>query len=312
VVGVLPDGEHLRRTPKAGDGTPGESGTRLRLAYRAPFAGPGLIDFLARRAVPQVEEVVDGIYRRSLRLPHGAGVGELEPADGYVKARFLLQDTRDRALAIARSRLLLDLDADPQSILEALASDPVIGALVRAVPGRRVPGHVDPHELAMRAVLGQQVSVTGAATLTARIVAEYGERLEHPVGSVSHLFPSAEAMAAADPASLPMPGSRARALVELARALVSGDVVLDPGADWSEARRQLRALRGIGPWTAEYVAMRALRDADAFLPSDLGVRRALERLGRDGRPPAAAALAERWRPYRSYALQHLWGTLALA
>ncbi len=281
----------------------------LELAYRDPFDAGGLLEFLARRAVPHVEEVTNGVYRRSLRLPRGAAVIELEPARGHVRARFLLQDVRDLAIALSRSRMLLDLDSDPQIVLGALAPDPVIGSLVRALPGRRVPGHMDPHELAMRAVLGQQVSVAGAVTLTRRLIEEYGERLEQPRGSVTQLFPPAEAMAAADPASLPMPGSRARALIGLASALASGELVLDPGADRSEARRQLRALPGIGAWTAEYVAMRGLRDPDAFLPTDLGVRKALERLGHDGSPAMAAAIAERWRPYRSYAVQHLWGIL---
>ncbi len=281
----------------------------LRLPFRDPFDPAGLLEFLARRAVPHIEEVVDGAYRRSLRLPGGAAVLELEPTDGHVRARFMLDDIRDLTVAIHRSRLLLDLDSDPRSVLEALAPDPVIGRLVRAEPGRRLPGHVDAEELALRGVLGQQVSVSGAATLTGRLVEDYGERLEHPVGAVTHLFPSPEVLADADPASLPMPQSRARALLGLAGALASGELVLNPGADRSEARRRLRALPGIGPWTAEYVAMRGLRDPDAFLAGDLGVRRALERLGQDGSPGGAAALAERWRPYRSYALQHLWGSL---
>ncbi len=284
----------------------------LELAYRDPFDAGGLLEFLARRAVPHIEEVADGVYRRSLRLPRGAAGVELEPTDGHVRARFRLGDVRDLAIAVDRSRMLLDLDSDPQTVLEALGPDPVIGSLVRAVPGRRVPGHMDPHELAMRAVLGQQVSVPGAVTLTRRLVEEYGERLERPLGSVTHLFPTAEAMAEADPTRLPMPRSRGRALIALATALVSGELLLGPGADRSKARRQLRSLPGIGPWTAEYVAMRALGDPDAFLPGDLGVKRALQRLGQDGRPAMAAALAERWRPYRSYALQHLWGTLASA
>jgi AraC family transcriptional regulator, regulatory protein of adaptative response / DNA-3-methyladenine glycosylase II len=282
----------------------------VALPYREPFHSASLLEFLDRRAVPHIEELADGVYRRSLALPHGAAVIELEPADGCMQARFLLEDVRDASVAVHRSRMLLDLDADPKHVVEALAPDPLIGALVRAAPGRRVPGHMDPDELAMRAVLGQQVSVSGAATLTARLVEEYGGRLKRSVGSVSHVFPSAQAIAAADPALLPMPGSRARALVGLAGALASGHVILDVGADWSRARRQLRALPGIGEWTAEYVAMRALHDPDAFLATDLGVRRALEQLGQDGRPAAAAALAERWRPYRAYALQHLWGALA--
>ena len=169
----------------------------------------------------------------------------------------------------------------------------------------------DPDELAIRAVLGQQVSLAGAATLAARLVSAYGEPLEHPVGSVTHLFPSAAALARADPEQLAMPWSRRRALIGLATALAGGDVVLDTGVmAQDEIERRLLALPGIGPWTVAYIAMRALRDPDAFMPTDLGVRHGLERLGRDGRPPSAERIAERWRPYRAYATQHLWAQLA--
>jgi AraC family transcriptional regulator, regulatory protein of adaptative response / DNA-3-methyladenine glycosylase II len=282
----------------------------VRLGFRLPFDAGGLFEFFGPRAVPHVEELSGGVYRRSLRLPGGAGVAELEPADEHVRAHFWLGDSRDRELAVQRCRALLDLDADPAPVVAALAPDPVIGPLIRAVPGRRVPGTVDPHELAIRAVLGQQVSLAGAATVAGRLVVEYGEGLERPRGAVTHVFPSAEAIAAADPAALPMPRSRGRGLIGLCQALASGRLVLDAGADRAEARRVLLELPGIGPWTAEYVAMRGLGDPDAFLPTDLGIRKALESLGLDGRPVAAAALAETWRPYRSYAAQHLWRSRA--
>jgi len=161
----------------------------------------------------------------------------------------------------------------------------------------------------VRAVLGQQVSVAGAATVAGRLAATYGEPLARPLGGVTHVFPSAAALAGADPAALPLPATRARALVGLATALRDGDLVLDAGADREETRERLLALAGIGPWTADYVAMRALRDPDAFLPTDLGVRHALELLGEDARPATALALAERWRPYRAYAMVHLWAAL---
>ena len=278
----------------------------LRLPYRQPIDVEGLIAFLGQRAVAGVEEVLDGAYRRSLRLPRGPGVVELGPGRGCVHASLWLHDTRDLAVAAARCRTLLDLDADPQAVIEALGTDPVIGRLVRAAPGRRVPGHVDGDELALRAVLGQQVSVTAATTLAARLVAAHGEPLERPIGTVTHLFPTATALASIDHRTLAMPAARQRAVVGLAAALACGDVRLDGGADREGAKRALLALPGIGPWTASYVAMRALGDADAFLPTDLGVRRGLEALGHDGRPAAAAALAEGWRPYRAYAVQHLW------
>jgi AraC family transcriptional regulator of adaptative response / DNA-3-methyladenine glycosylase II len=262
--------------------------------------------------VPGVEEVRGGEYVRSLRLPHGAGTVSLSLAsdDGHVRAHFALDDERDLRAATQRTRALLDLDSDPERVAAVLGSDPLLGALVRATPGRRLPGTVDGPELAIRAVLGQQISLAGAATAAGRLVAEYGEALQRPTGAVTHLFPSAAALAAADPGGLPMPRSRARALTGLAAALSRGTVVLDTGVDRDAARRTLLALPGIGPWTAEYIAMRALGDHDAFPAADLGIRHALERRGLDGRPAAARTLAERWRPFRAYAVIHLWADLA--
>jgi AraC family transcriptional regulator, regulatory protein of adaptative response / DNA-3-methyladenine glycosylase II len=298
------------RTRARRDGRSEDSGClSLRLPYRAPLDGDGMISFLGLRAVPGVEEVLDGAFRRSLCLPHGAGVVELRAADGHVNARYWLEDLRDLAAAMQRSRTLLDLDSDPHSVAEALGDDALLGALVRRTPGRRVVGHVDGGELAVRAVLGQQISLRGARTLASRLVSSYGEPLRRPIGAVTHTFPSAAALAQADPDRLAMPLARRRALVGLARALAGDELVLDAGADRADARRRLLALWGIGPWTAEYIAMRALRDPDAFLPGDLGVRHALERLGQDARRAAIEKLSERWRPYRAYALFHLWGSL---
>jgi len=301
----------LRAQSRRGQRTEESGALSLRLPYRSPLDAEGLIAFLALRAVPGVEEVIDGSYRRSLRLAHGSGVVELIPRDGYVRARYWLEDLRDLAPAMQRSRALLDLDSDPHSVANALGQDALLGPLVRKAPGRRVAGHVDGHELAARAVISQQISLRGAATLAGRLVCDYGEPLTRPLGAVTHLFPCAQALADADPARLAMPHARRRALLSLATALSRRELVLDPGAERADARRRLRALTGIGPWTAEYVAMRALRDPDAFLASDLGVRHALERLGRDGRPRAAESLARRWRPYRAYAVAHLWAWLAL-
>ncbi len=223
-----------------------------------------------------------------------------------VAARYWLQDGRDLDEAVTRTRAMLDLDAQPQEVLDALGDDELIGPLVRANPGLRVPGSAEPHELAVRAVLGQQISVVGAATLAARLVAAYGQPLAQPVGGVTRLFPSAAALSEADPAQLAMPAGRKRALHALTSELATGRIVLDPAAGRDEVRAaRLLELPGIGPWTADYIAMRALGDRDAFLASDLGVRRALAAMGRDGRPAAVARLAERWRPYRAYAFQHL-------
>ena len=176
-------------------------------------------------------------------------------------------------------------------------------------PGLRSPGHVDGVELLTRAVLGQQVSVAGARTLAARLVAEHGEPLANPVDDVTHAFPSAETIAALDPEDFAMPRSRGAALIEACARVADGRIVLDAGSDRAETAHALQDVRGIGPWTAGYVAMRALGDPDVFLPTDVGVRHALVSLGVDGSPTSAAALAERWRPWRSYALHHLWASL---
>jgi AraC family transcriptional regulator of adaptative response / DNA-3-methyladenine glycosylase II len=228
-----------------------------------------------------------------------------ETASEHTRARQELDQEADLPEAIRRSRSTLDLDRDPRPAAAALRQDELIGPLVRTSPGRRVPGTPDPHELAVRAVIGQQISLAGAATLAGRLVAEHGEPLGRAIGSVTHAFPSARALAGADPARLAMPRSRSRALQSMAAALASGELSLEDGVDRDRARRQLLDLAGIGPWTTEYIAIRALRDQDAFLAGDLGVRRALTQLGQDGRPAAAATLAERWRPYRAYAFQHL-------
>ena len=290
------------------DGRPEDSGAlSLRLPFRAPLDAEGLVAFLGRRVVPGIEEALDGAYRRSLRLPHGTGTVELRPAEGYLHARYWLADLRD--LGAAMQRALFDLDSDPQGVAEVLGQDPLLGPLVRSSPGRRVAGAVDGHELAVRAILGQQVSLRGVATLAGRLVVQYGEKLARPLGTVTHVFPPVEVLADADPARLAMPAARRAGLLALVRALAHGDLVIDAGADRVDARRRLLALPGIGQWTAGYIAMRALRDPDAFLPSDLGVRHALQQLAQNSQPAAREALAQRWRPYRAYAVQHLWASL---
>jgi AraC family transcriptional regulator of adaptative response / DNA-3-methyladenine glycosylase II len=281
----------------------------LHLPFRPPLEGAGLLAWLAARAVPGVEEVDGEVYRRSLRLPHGAGVVELTFDTDSVRCRLWLDDGRDVAPAMQRCRRLLDLDADPGAVAGHLEADALIGPLVRAAPGLRVPGSVDGAELAVRAVLGQQVSVPAARTAAGRLVTEHGERLARSRGAVSALFPDAATFAALDAARLPMPHARAAALIGLCRALADGELRLDGEDDPSAARQGLLALPGIGPWTAGYVVMRALGDPDVFLVEDLGVRRALRRLGGPEDPRRARELAAAWSPWRSYATQHLWHAL---
>lgn len=278
-----------------------------RLPYREPYAFGALMDFLARRAVPGIEVVTDAGYRRTLRLRHGAGVVEVGVTEGAVLARFVLDDQRDLDAAIRLVGYLLDVDTDSAAIDDALGDDPLLGPLVRSAPGRRVPHAVDGLELAVRAVLGQQVSVKGARTLAGRVVRRLGSPLARPLSGLTHVFPSADVLAAGDLDGLGLTGARVRTIRRLSEEVASGELVLEPGADPAVVTSQLVALAGIGPWTASYVAMRALGDPDAFLPSDLGVRHALARLGQPSDPAAATALAERWRPWRSYALVHLWG-----
>jgi AraC family transcriptional regulator of adaptative response / DNA-3-methyladenine glycosylase II len=280
------------------------------LPARTPFDGAALLAFLGARVVPGVEELIPGGYRRSLALANGPGVVEVVPGAGRVEVTLLLSDARDLEAAAEGCRRLFDLDREPAPILAHLRDDPVIGGLVAAAPGRRVPGHPDGGELAARAVLGQQVSVAAGTKLAARLVVDLGVPLREPVGTVTHLFPPAQALAALDPGSLPMPRSRGRTLVAVAAEQAAGRLVLDPSADMAANTAALLALPGIGPWTAGYIAMRALRDPDAFIPGDAGVRHALARLGYDTSPRAVERLSEPWRPYRAYAVQHLWGLAA--
>ncbi|MCA9861419.1 MAG: DNA-3-methyladenine glycosylase 2 family protein [Thermomicrobiales bacterium] len=288
------------------------------LPYQPPLPLAALLAFLGTRAVKGVEAIHEGVYWRTLRLPHGKGIVALGPprdaANPSVACRLWLEDVRDEAAAIAHCRHLLDLDANPALVDAHLADDPLLGPYVRRTPGLRVPGAVDGAELAVRAILGQQVSVAGAATLAGRLVARYGEPLAEPMAAgdrlLGHTFPTPAALLTASPDSFSMPRSRVATLMGVCAALDTGEIVLAPEADLVETERKLLALRGIGPWTAAYIAMRALHDPDAFLPSDLGIKQAFARHGLPDNPRQIAAHAEAWRPWRAYANFHLWGSLA--
>jgi len=294
-------------------GTPNAAGAgviALRLAYRAPMELAALFAFFAQRAIAGVEESTPaGGYRRTLLLPHGTAIAELAPGDGCVQCSLRLADVRDLGVAVARCRRLLDLDADPTAVASALGSDPLLAPLVAAHPGLRVPGCVDGTEIAVRAVLGQQVSVAAARTHAGRIVQRHGEPLAVPDGSLTHVFPDAAALADADDDVLAMPARRRATLRGVCAALRDGVVELDPGADREGARRDLLALPGIGPWTVEYVAMRALGDPDAFPASDLGVLHGLRALGVEADAREAERRSQAWRPFRAYTVLHLWGAL---
>jgi len=287
----------------------------IRLPVRRPFSPAAVLQFLGIRAVPGIEEFDGSSYRRSLRLPLGNAIVTLAAKEltgagpAFVEADLHLSDQRDLAAAVSRCRQLLDLDADPTAIFEALRGDQFIGPLITEDPGRRVPGAVDGFEMAVRAVIGQQISIARGRTVAGRLVLAAGEVLPAAAGGVTHLFPTpAGLMSIADrnPDAFSMPASRRRALVALAAAMDDGSIVIDAGTDPTELRAALVALPGIGPWTAEYVAMRALRDPDAFMPTDLGIRRATQALGVPDDAALLSELTEGWRPWRSYAMVHLW------
>jgi AraC family transcriptional regulator of adaptative response / DNA-3-methyladenine glycosylase II len=297
------------RSRSAGGGPAAAPGTlSLRLPFRQPLCPDNLFGHLAATAVPGVEEWRHGAYRRTLRLSHGSGIASLRPTPEYIDCRLTLSDLRDLAVAISRCRRVLDLDADPVAVDEHLGADPVLAPLVAKVPGRRVPRTVDPAELAVRAVLGQQVSTAAARTHAARLVTAHGQAVDDPDGALTHLFPDPETLAGLDPATLALPRSRRRTLNTLVTGLASGHIDLGPATDWVEVRHLLLALPGFGPWTVEAIAMRALGDPDAFPATDLGVIGAARTLGLPGTPAALAAASRGWRPWRAYAVQHLWAT----
>ncbi|MFN8111324.1 MAG: Ada metal-binding domain-containing protein [Thermoleophilia bacterium] len=272
----------------------------VRLAARAPFDREVLMSYLARHATPGVHHVDGGAHVRAMRLPGGAAVARCTPGDHHVDVSLWMERVADTATAVARLRALFDLDADPVEIDAHLGRDAHMAPLVATRPGVRVAGAVDPHEVAIWAVLSQQVSVAAASTAAGRLAAAYGDPLPEPRGGVERLFPTATRLAELDPADLPMPRSRGRALVALAGALAGGGIHLGPGADRDEARRRLIEIPGIGPWTAEVIAMRT-GDPDAFFPTDLVLRRRAAELGITDLTGAA----RQWSPWRAYALTHV-------
>jgi AraC family transcriptional regulator of adaptative response / DNA-3-methyladenine glycosylase II len=298
----------------------------LRLAYREPFDAAEWLGFLAARAIPGVEQVTEDRYARSVQTAAGPGIIELipRPGQGHALLRARLSGLAAVNPVVGRARRLLDADADPAAIGAALAADGLLAPLVRARPGLRVPGAYDGFELAVRAVLGQQVSVAAASTFAGRLAAQYGTPLSPdapadvttgavtvaPAGAtparapglpaLSVVFPGPEVLADADLAGLGFTTARQRTLRTLAAAVASGRLTLDPGADPGEIAARLAELPGIGPWTIGYILMRAAADPDAFPEADLGLRRALARLGAPAGHPA------RWRPWRAYAAMHLW------
>lgn len=282
---------------------PATGAVTLRLSFRPPYDAGAWLDWLESRAVPGLEEIVEGTYRRAIRLPRTTGTVELTPYDDHMALRLAIDDLSDLAVAVGRCRALGDLDADPAAVADVLTADPVLAPLIGARPGLRVPGHVDGFELACRAVIGQQISVSGARTLLGRLVSAVGETLSDEDGGLTHLFPTPSALAEADLSGIGFTQSRMETLRALASAVADGRVALNHGADRTETARRLLDIPGIGPWTTSYIAMRALGDPDAFPAGDLGLRRAWATL--DG-SSSLAERSRRWRPWRAYAAQQLW------
>ncbi|MFF4488901.1 AlkA N-terminal domain-containing protein [Streptomyces sp. NPDC001544] len=307
-VFALPPSELRARVPKKNSAAATPGALSLRLPFRAPLNPDNLFGHLAATAVPGVEEWRDGAYRRTLRLPYGHGIVALAPRPDHIACRLTLSDLRDLTVAISRCRRLLDLDADPVAVDDQLRADPLLAPLVDKAPGRRVPRTVDEAEFAVRAVLGQQVSTAAARTHAARLVTAHGRPVDDPEGGLTHLFPSPEELAALDPETLAMPRTRRTTFTTLVRQLADGSLHLGVESDWAETRARLLDLPGFGPWTVDVIAMRALGDPDAFLPTDLGIRRAAQELGLPSTPAALTARAAAWRPWRAYAVQYLWAT----
>jgi AraC family transcriptional regulator of adaptative response / DNA-3-methyladenine glycosylase II len=284
----------------------------LTLPYQPPYDWDALIGFLRLRAIPGVERVARGRYVRSLAIGGEVGVIRVEPATKHrlaVSVRF----PRISALPaiIARVRRVFDLAADPAAIGEHLGKDPALAPLVAARPGLRVPGAWDGFELAIRAILGQQITVVAARGLAAKLVAAHGDPLpaEFAAEGLTHVFPNPQRLVGADFAALGMPRARVAALTAMIEAAVADPLIFGPRRGLDEAIAALKALPGIGEWTAQYIAMRELREPDAFPAADIGLMRALADPG--GRRPSPAELltrAEAWRPWRAYAALHLWSS----
>lgn len=278
-----------------------------RLACRPPFAAAKLLSFLGTRAVVGLESVQGSTYRRSARAADGTPtVVSLTPdVDGrHVDLEVGGASDPDRIVRAARRAF--DLDADPAAIDGVLGADPILSPLVRRTPGLRVPGTVDGFELAVRAVLGQQVSVAAARTLAGRLTARFGDPVPSPAAGITHAFPTPERLAGSALEGLGLTTARAATIRRLAEAVRDGRLDLSGRSDLGETIGAMGEVPGVGVWTVAYVSMRALGDPDAFPASDLGIRRAFEELGLDGGVRSVTARAERWRPWRAYGAMHLW------
>ncbi|RAK60713.1 3-methyladenine DNA glycosylase 2 [Phenylobacterium hankyongense] len=308
LFGRAPGG--LRRS-HADEASAAGAGVTVRLPYRAPYDWDGVIGFLTARAIPGLEAVSPDRYARTLEVEGARGLVIVTPGEGdYLTAEIRFPKLKALPAVIARIRRVFDLTADPALIGAHLSQDPALAPMVAARPGLRAPGAWDGFELAVRAILGQQITVVAARNLAAKLVAAYGERIDDPAAAelgLSWVFPTPARLVGEDIAALGMPRSRGAALEALARTVAADPTIFTPRADLESAIAALSALPGVGEWTAQYIALRELREPDAFPGSDIGLLRALtDAAGRRPTAPELLARAEAWRPWRAYAAQHLW------
>ncbi len=289
-------------------------GLTFRLPFREPFDWKHLLGFLAMRATPGVELVDDTAYHRTVLIDGKPGLIHVRPLKTGGALLLAVDGPVSRHLPalVERVRSLLDLAADPAHIADHLESDSLLARSLELRPGLRLPGAYDGFEIAVRAIVGQQVSVKGATTIMGRLAETYGKPAgeEEPGGALTRLFPTPEALADGDPAAAGMPRARGEAIRNLARMAANGDIKLDGCMSPEQVRDRLLGIRGIGDWTADYIAMRALHEPDAFPIGDLGVRHAFEAAGLDGSPGRIRKRADQWRPWRAYAVMHLWASLS--
>lgn len=304
VFATTPTG--LRTTAKrhATPTTPGK--VTVRLPYRDPFDYDGLLTFLAARAVPGVEAIVDGSYGRAMRLAHGTGTVWLTPAAGHMNCTLSLTDMRDLGSAVTRVRRLLDLDSDPGAVGEILGADPLLEAQVRKNPGLRLPGAVDGAEIVTRALMGQQITVVAARTALTALTTTLGAPLPTPDGPLTTLFPTPAAIAEHGATVLTGPRRRIETILTVNAALAADDLEVHVGADPTELSEALQQFSGVGPWTAGYVLMRVLGAPDVLLTGDVAMRKGAANLGIPATPETLEEHANKWRPWRSYAGMHLW------
>jgi len=298
----------LRSRRRVSDRLVADGGLELRLPFQPPLDWEAMLGYLAARAIPGVESVSEGTYRRTVLIDGDAGVLELEPGGpDHLLLRAHLPNWDGLIHIAQRARRIFNLDAAIECSNRKLGRDPIVGPLIRSRPGVRAPGTWDPVETGVRAIVGQQVGVRGAGTITARIARRHGVLVPglHPLG-LTHLFPQPAVLASADLSGLGLTSARAGAIKAFARAVVDDAVHLDRGSGLDELIASITSIPGLGPWTAHYLALR-LGEPDAFPAADLGIRRSLSRPGRQlPTPREAERAAQDWRPWRSHAAIHLW------